>query len=296
MSGELLLGNNVNTTHGFITSAEYAHSQGANVFQIFFRSPHSLNAPRRKSSDLFGLNNNIKKYNMRALVHGSFILNFCRSKTHYIHTQAIKVLAEDLNDSIVINAIGVVVHMGKNVEELSNEEAISNYVSGIKSALKISDKRSVVVLETGAGQGTEVGTALIELGKIRNMFTNEEKKRIKFCLDTCHMYAAGYDIGNPEYIDKVLSDHIKLTLGWKNVVAIHLNDSKEPLNCHKDRHADIGKGYISEDGILRFVEVCHNHKVPIFLETPKDIHKGSRFTHMNQIQLIKDKLKKDDVI
>jgi len=192
----------------------------------------------------------------------------------------------DLNESVILGAIGVVIHMGHNTTRLkiTNEQAINNYIKGIKTVLAKSDKESTIIFETGAGQGDEICTSLFDLAKLRNKFTEIEKERIKFCIDTCHIYSAGYDVGNPYYV-KMLENLIGTLLGWNNVIAIHLNDSECSLNCRKDRHADIGKGRIDMDGLMEFIKICINKKIPMFLETPCSLLSSTK-----QIQLIKDKL------
>lgn len=284
----ILIGSNINIRHGFITAADYAHKSGSNVFQIFFKSPHLMMTKRRAVNELVKLKSCIDRNKQKVLIHGSFTLNFCNPIASPIHNNAIANLVNDLNDSVILGAIGVVVHMGHNTRNLPYEHAINNYIEGIRSALKLSDRRSVVIFETGAGQGSEICTSLFELGELRKKFTVDERKRIKFCLDTCHIYAAGYDIANPIYVE-MLDDLIDTCLGWENVVTIHLNDSVFSLNCRKDRHADIGKGSINIEGIKKFVILCVRRNIPIFLETPCNTYErnGDRYTHEKQISYIK---------
>lgn len=292
----LVLGHNINTSHGFVTVAEYARKTGADVCQIFLRTPHKFQVSRRNRKDIKKLSEELKKHNVKVLIHGSFLINFCQPVTSYIHKQGMRILIEDLEDSVLLGAMGVVIHMGHNTCKLSDEAALNNYVKGIKNVLRNSNPNSVLILETGAGQGHEIGTDIIDLGNIRKMLSIKERQRVKFCLDTCHMFSAGYNLGCPNYVD-MLEGHINLNLGWSNVVAIHLNDSVEHLNCHKDRHADIGYGKINIKGIKRFVEICVKHKVPMILETPadtnivinvdKEMRIKKRYTHEEQMKEIR---------
>ena len=252
---------------------------------MFLRSPQSFKQKRRSNEDLEIVRKKALHNNIKILIHANYMLNFCNPT---LHKKACKVLIEDLEDSIKLNAIGVVVHMGHNTKKLkiTNEEAINNYVNGIKNVLKNSPKNSVIVFETGAGQGNETCTDIIELGNLRKRFTKDEQKRIKFCIDTCHVFSAGYNLGDKNYV-KVFDMLIENYLGWDNVVAIHLNDSKQPLDCHKDRHEDIGKGYINFDGLIEFVKICVKNNVPMILETPK-----SQISHIEQMKMIRDAVKK----
>lgn len=288
-----ILGSHINTVHGFSTVAEYGNKIGAKTCQIYLRAPRSYSSPRRKNTDLVNLANEFKKYKMSVIVHGSLLLNLCHPENSDIAKKSITNLTEDLNDSVTLGALGVVIHMGKNIPDLniSNEEAFNNYVKGVKEALSKSDSKSIIVLETGAGQGTEICTNIQDLGRIRSSLTSEEQKRVKFCLDTCHMYSAGYELGSAKYVD-IMDKAIAVNLGWSNVVAIHLNDSIKGLNCHVDRHADINKGKIKQEGLKRFVEICMIHKIPLILETPTLNYENKRYTHEQQIKDLHNWFKK----
>ena len=115
---------------------------------------------------------------MKLVVHASYMLNFCNPPDSFIHKHAIKSLKNDLEDSIIIGAIGVIVHMGKNVKKLNitNQEAQDNFVIGIKNVLENSPKESIIIFETGAGQGSEICTSIVDLGKLYRCFCEKEKK------------------------------------------------------------------------------------------------------------------------
>jgi deoxyribonuclease-4 len=277
---KLYVGSHVFTSHGFVSSADYAVKIKANVFQIFLGSPQNYNSKRHSKEELEQLRDNIKEYKIKVVVHANYMLNFCNPVDDYKHTAAVKLLVNDLTDSSVLDAEGVVIHMGKKLK-LSKEEAVKNYVTGIKEALKLSPKESTIIFETGAGVGTEICTSIIDLGDLYNKFTTDEKKRIKFCIDTCHVFAAGYDLGCEGYVD-VFCDLIKLHLGWSNIACVHLNDSKCKLNSKKDRHEDITQGLIKEEGLKKFVRKCYTKGVPMILETPCE-----NLSRREQLELIK---------
>lgn len=171
---------------------------------------------------------------------------------------------------------------------MNERVAIQNYVNGIKNVLKKTPDESVIIFETGAGQGTEVCTKIPELGYLYQRFTDGEKRRIKFCIDTCHVFAAGYDLSNDHYV-KVFDLIINTHLLWKNVICIHLNDSKCPLDSRKDRHADLTTGHIKKDGLKKFVEICYERGVPMVLETPCD----TELDRKKQIKMVKEWLNKN---
>lgn len=283
-----MIGHVVLTSNGIsITDcAKYGEESGAEVIQIFINSPQSFRA-NRDSSELEKLCIDAEKRNIKILVHGNFMLNFCNPLESYIYKNACTTLIKELNQSVLLNAIGVVIHMGKNVKKLNitDEEAINRYINGLKYCLDNSNKQSILILETGAGVGTEICTDIHSLGFIKHEL-REYGDRVKFCIDTCHIFAAGYNIGEPEYV-KFLDKYIQNTLNWDNVVAVHFNDSKTPLNSRKDRHADIGKGCINFDGLIEFAKLCKKYKIPTILETPSEVHDKKKFTYFEQMNIIK---------
>jgi deoxyribonuclease-4 len=208
-----------------------------------------------------------------------------------------KLLQRDLCISKKIGAIGVIIHMGHNVDKtISNDEALKLYVQNIDDILEGTPNDSILILETGAGCGNEIGTRLNVLGEIRSK--SKYKHRIKFCIDTCHIFSAGYDISNSNVVDS-LEAYIDITLGWENIIVCHLNDSKTNLNSKKDRHQDISYGTISkgieyhgkncdiitEDSInpfIKFIKYFIKRNIPLILETPCE-----SISYIEQMNLIK---------
>jgi deoxyribonuclease-4 len=281
MSCDLYIGHHLNTKHGFVSCSDYAQKIGANFFQIFLSSPKQYNGKRRSQEDLTELSKQLKLNNTKVVVHANYMLNFCNPEDSDIHKKGVKLLIQDLKESVILGAIGVVIHMGKQLD-MSEEIALNNYVQGIKSVLKATPKKSTIIFETGAGQGTEICTSIFGLRKLYSCFNKNEKKRLKFCIDTCHIFSAGYDIGDTDYVD-IFSDLIDILLKWENIACIHFNDSKCCVNSKKDRHADIGKGVIEIDGLKKFFRICCKQNVPIVMETPCE----NNFTRDKQIALVK---------
>lgn len=284
------IGHHVFTVHGFTTCASYAKSNDADIIQIFLRPPQNFKLAPTKRENLEILREDALKLKVKILIHGSYLINLCKLSSDVALQNGIASIIQDLNESVILSALGVVIHMGHNTAGISNKEAFDNYVKHVKHILKNSISTSTLILETGAGQGKEIATQLWELGQIRELLTKSERKRVKFCIDTCHIYSAGYDLSDPEFVT-ILDKYIDNTLGWKNVVAIHLNDSKYCVGSKKDRHADIGKGYICIDGIKSFIKICIDRKIPMVLETPADIYDGNKFTAKDQIKMIRNLFK-----
>lgn len=285
---EFYIGHHINISQGLVSSGNYAKSLEANFYQIFLTSPQSYNRISKPEEDLIELKNYLLENKMKIVIHGSYMLNFCNDPSSFKHKSAVKLLIADLKDSVHLNALGVIIHMGKRLE-LTEETAISNYVTGLQKVLKNTPSNSTIILETGAGCGSEVCTSIFDLSKLFKKFTIDEQKRIKFCIDTCHIFSAGYHVGDENFVD-VLDNLIDSYLNWKNVACIHLNDSKNCLNSKKDNHADIGKGNINVNGLKKFVKICYKHNIPVVLETPCDV-----ISKKDQISLIKSWVNDDNI-
>jgi deoxyribonuclease IV len=274
------IGHHLNISRGFLSTIYYAKTLDANFFQIFLSNPQQYGGKRKDDNELLEFKNKLTENNMKVVIHASYMLNFCNPVDSYIHKSALKDLKNDLDDSVKMGAIGVVVHMGKKLS-LDREHAIDNYVKGIKTVLKNTDS-GIVILETGAGVGSEVCTKIFDLGKLYNRFNAKEQERIKFCIDTCHIFAAGYNIGDLDFVD-VYCNLIDFNLGWNNIACIHLNDSKCKVNTKKDNHADLGKGMIAIDGLKKFIQICVGKNIPVVLETPCD-----KLSKSEQIKMVRD--------
>lgn len=281
MNNELYIGSTIDSRNNIFLSIKKLNKIGCNFCQMFLSCPTKYKQEKCSDEALNMIKNVLIENNVKVVVHASFMLNFCNPCDNFKHKSAVKLLINDLKNSVKIGAIGVVIHMGKRLK-MNKDVAIENYVKGIKNVLKNTPKESIIIFETGAGQGTEVCTDIESLGKLYHMFTEEEKLRIKICIDTCHVFSAGYDIGNEEYVD-TFCELIENNLGWNNVLCIHLNDSKCEVNCKKDRHADISKGYIDTIGLKKFVKFCYQKNIPMVLETPCD----TDISNKQQINLVK---------
>lgn len=277
----MILGHNISNTH-LLDYVKVAKENNAKIFQLFLRSPQNYKIIPNKIEDLKQLCTDAQDSNIKIVVHSSYLINLCRPSDDYTLQKGIALVIQDLEESVKLKALGCIIHMGHNTCNMTYNDAYMTYIKHIKYILNNSNKQSTLILETGASCGNEVSTRLNELGNILNFLTDDEKKRVKFCIDTCHIFSAGYDLSDPEFVD-ILDLYIDNTLGWNNVVVIHLNDSKCHLYAKKDRHADINTGYINIEGLIHFVKICNKHTIPLVLETPQE-----KSTYKEQIKYIVD--------
>lgn len=266
-------GKHLSISHGLDAVISNTLELNGTAFQLFLRNPQSTkftptNPSRLKSFPSF--KSTINENGLKCVIHSPYVLNFCDPAA--IEYSA-KILVADLSDGNKMGAIGCVIHLGKNVERLglSFNEAINNFVDGIVECLERTEEMDIpIIIETGAGQGTEVGWKLKNLGKIYKLIKNKIPNkiyRIKFCIDTCHIFSAGYDLINDlASIDKKIEKY----LGWDNVVCVHVNDSKTCCKSFVDRHADPDHGFIGKEALTEFIRCCNkrNPEIIYILETP----------------------------
>ncbi len=246
-------------------SVEEALSYGANALMVYLGAPQNT---FRKPFNQMHINEALelcKKNNIDPediIVHAPYIVNLAQSDNQK-WDYAITFLGNELMGTAMIGAKYMVLHPGAHVGMGSNY-GIERIANGINCILSDTiNYRSVILLETMAGKGTECGRTFEEIKAIIDRVHN--KNRIGVCLDTCHINDAGYDIVN-DY-DGVINEFDRI-IGLEYLKVIHLNDSKNPVGSHKDRHENIGFGTIGFDTLMKFVNDERFKDIPKILETP----------------------------
>lgn len=239
----------------------------ANTFQFFTRSPRGGKAKPLNLEDLGKLNTLIEANNFKhILAYAPYTMNPCSNKD-YTRDYAEELMRDDLSRMSHIKGSLYNFHPGSHVGQ-GVEPAIV-MISDMLNRVLDSDQETIVLLETMAGKGTEVGRTFEEIAAIIEKVNVKEK--IGVCWDTCHIYDAGYDIVND--LDGVI-EHFDEVVGLDKLHAIHINDSKNPFKSHKDRHEKIGQGSI---GLETFEKIINHPKLrhlPFYLETPQDDNDG----------------------
>lgn len=271
----MYIGCHLSSAKGFEAMGLAALSIGANTFQFFTRNPRGSKAKDIETLDVEKLIKILKDNNFgKLLAHAPYTLNPASNKIK-IREFAKMVMEDDLNRMEHLPNSYYNFHPGSHVGQ-GVEVGIDYIIKLINDVLK-PHHTTIVLLETMAGKGTEIGGRFEELKWIIDGVRLQNK--IGVCLDTCHIYEAGYDIVNS--LDSVL-DEFDETIGLDRLYAIHLNDSKNPLGSRKDRHEKIGQGAIGLDGILKVINHPKLKQLPFCLETPNDL-KG----YGDEIKLLK---------
>lgn len=260
----LLIGCHLSAARGYAHMAQEADSIGANTFQFFTRNPRGGKAKAIDPADVARFEELRAAMGMGVMVaHAPYTLNGC-SADEGIRAFARETMADDLRRMEATPGNLYNFHPGSHVGQ-GVETGICQIAQMLNQVL-FPEMTTTVLLETMAGKGSEVGSRFEELREILDRVELRDKMGV--CLDTCHLNDAGYDIVND--LDGVLTQLDK-TVGLSRVQAIHINDSKNPLGAHKDRHEKIGLGTLGVDAIVRVMTHPALRGKPCCLETPNDL-------------------------
>lgn len=260
----LKIGCHLSTTKGFENMGKEALKIGANTFQFFTRNPRGGKAKDidQKDIDAFLKLSNDNNFGV-LLAHAPYTLNAC-SADENTRKFAKEMMADDLIRMEYIPNNLYNFHPGSHVKQ--GAEVGINYIVDLLNEVIKPEQTTTILLETMAGKGTEVGRSFEEIAEIISRVNLKDHMGV--CLDTCHVYDAGYDIVND--LDNVLDEFDRI-IGLDKLKAIHLNDSKNPFKSHKDRHEKIGEGFIGFEGIKRIINHPKLRHLPFFLETPNEL-------------------------
>lgn len=236
---------------------------GATTFAYFTRNPRGGAAKAADPEDAASLRKIMAENGFGRLVaHAPYTLNLCSAKPD-VRSFARRALAEDLQTMELIPGSYYNFHPGSHVGQ-GADEGIRLIAEGLNEALE-PGQSTCVLLETMAGKGTEVGRTFEELARIIELTEHDEL--IGVCLDTCHVSDAGYDVSAS--LDGVLQEFDR-EIGLSRLKALHLNDSKNPVGAHKDRHERLGLGYLGLGCFSAIVRDKRTRDLPMILETPNE--------------------------
>ena len=260
----LTLGCHLSASKGYLNMGKEAVSIGANTFQFFTRNPRGFKVKDLDEADCEAFNAYWAENGGSAIVaHAPYTLNACSADEH-IRELASMIMSDDIARLEHIGSVYYNFHPGSHVKQ--GVEIGTDYIVSLLNSIITPQQRTIVLLETMAGKGSEIGRTFEELKAIIDRVEHSEKLGV--CLDTCHIFDGGYDIVNDA--DGVLAEFDRV-IGLDRLRAVHLNDSKNTLGSRKDRHELIGKGNIGLDALVAFISRPEIAKLPIVLETPNDL-------------------------
>jgi len=260
----LKIGCHLSSSKGYVAMGKEAVSIGANTFQFFTRNPRGGAVKPLDLVDIGAYQSFSTMYGLQPiLAHAPYTLNACAADAG-LRQFAAETVKDDLTRLDHIPGSMYNFHPGSHVKQ--GEAVGIQYIADMLGAAIPDDLYTTILLETMAGKGTEVGRSFEELQEIISKVDRSDALGV--CLDTCHVFDAGYDIvGN---LENVLSEFDRI-IGLSRLKAIHLNDSKNPIGSRKDRHERIGDGSIGIDAITTIINHPLLRELPFYLETPNDV-------------------------
>lgn len=258
------IGCHLSASKGYANMAKEALKIGGNTFQYFTRNPRGGSVKELNMKDVEEYKKIANENGIEViLAHAPYTINVC-SADEKIRRFGIETMKDDIKRLEVVGNSMYNFHPGSHVGQ-GSEEGIKLIIKALNEILT-KEQKTTVLLETMAGKGSEVGRSFEEIKAIIDGV--ELKEKIGVCLDTCHVYDAGYDIVND--LDGVLNKFDKI-IGLERLKAIHLNDDKNPFESHKDRHEKIGEGSIGIEAFRRIINDERLENLPFYLETPNEL-------------------------
>lgn len=270
------IGCHLSSSKGFLHMGQEAVSIGANTFQFFTRNPRGSKAKPLDMEDIHAFRQFAEEHGIPViLAHAPYTLNPC-SGTERTREFAFETMEDDLRRMEYLPGNYYNFHPGSHVGQ-GSEEGVRQIAEVLNHILR-PEQTTTVLLETMSGKGTEVGRCFEELHEIIERV--ELDSHVGVCLDTCHVYDAGYDI--VQNLDGVIAEFDRI-IGLDRLKAIHINDSKNPFESHKDRHEKIGEGALGLEAFVRIINHPNLRELPFYLETPNELTGYAR-----EIKLLKE--------
>ena len=259
----LVLGNHTTSSKGYEVMARQMIRNGGNTFAFFTRNPRGGKAREISQSDVDKfLDLSVEHHFGKIVAHAPYTMNCCAARED-LRTFARDIMADDMRRMEFTPGNYYNFHPGSHVGQ-GSEEGI-RLITELLNTCMDPRQKTTVLLETMSGKGTEVGRNFEELASILEGVQCFQKMGV--CLDTCHVWDAGYDIAGQ--LDQVLEEFDRI-IGLERLKAIHINDSMNPLGSHKDRHAKIGEGCIGKTALQAVAAHPRLQDLPFILETPND--------------------------
>ena len=258
----MLLGAHEGIAGGVSTAFARAEEDGAECLQIFTRNARGWAAKPLEEDEVERFRAEAKRTRMPAAAHASYLINAAGGDPE-IRRKSWAGLADELQRCEQLGLFALIFHPGSNPDQAAGLKLAAE---GMERALEATPGKVKLLLETTAGQGSSLGHAFDQLAAIRDAIPAAQRRRTGLCVDTCHVFAAGYDLTTDEGYQATMQE-LDRTLGLGLVHAFHLNDSKKGLGCRVDRHEHIGEGSLGLSPFRRLVNDARFATTPGFLET-----------------------------
>jgi deoxyribonuclease IV len=260
------LGSHMSIAGGLPLAVDRAALHGCEALQIFSKSSNQWRARTLPAGEIAAFRDKLERAGIRpAVAHASYLINLASSEP-VLRERSIAAFGEELDRADALGLAGVVIHPGCYTTG-TEEHGLALVADAVRGLLKARRRRkTLVILEHTAGQGTSLGWRFEQLAAMIDRLDGHA--RVAVCLDTCHLWAAGYDLASEKGY-RATFDAFDRSVGLDRLRVFHVNDSKKPLGSRRDRHDHIGKGTIGLEAFRRLVNDRRFSDVPMLLETPK---------------------------
>lgn len=277
------IGCHISIAGGIDNSVVQAGELSCNTMQIFSKNASTWREKILKKDEVESFRENLKDSNISPVfIHTSYLINLA-SPLDELYFKSISAFLEEMKRAdLLLPDPYLIIHPGAHTGA-GEEYGIQRIIRALNLILEKStdlNLKTMILLEDTAGSGTHLGYTFYQLKRM--IEGAKDRKKIGICFDTCHAFAAGYDLSNREGVEKTIEELDK-NLDLERLKVIHLNDSKFPLDSRKDRHMHIGKGYIGLEGFKVIVNHKYLKDLPFILETPKNDEKDD----LKNINLVK---------
>ncbi len=263
----MILGSHLSTSGGVKNSLLIAKRIGCESVQIFTKNQRRWESPPLKDGDVKEFLKLREEIGIEKIFsHASYLINLA-TEDGDLREKSIKSLVDEIERASKLKLLYTVIHVGSH-KGIGEEKGVENVINSINRIIDNTEGSSVkILIETTAGQGTNLGYKFEQIGEIIEGI--KEKSRVGCCLDTCHIFAAGYDFRTEKKYGEMMEEFNE-KIGLKKLYAIHLNDSLREFGSRKDRHTHIGEGFIGLKPFSFFLNDDRLKDIPGVLETPKD--------------------------
>jgi len=261
------IGAHVSISGSIANAITNASKRECSAFQVFTSNPRGWHAKDLTDDDATNYKNNLSQSNIdrfATVAHMPYLPNLSSPEIS-VYEKSIHTMIREVERCDKLGIPYLVTHLGSH-KGTGEDKGIQRLVGALTEVAK-TNKDVTILLENTAGQKNSVGSDFTQLAEI--FFGLKPASRFGICIDTCHAFAAGYDLRNEKNVKDVF-EKFDSEIGLKHIKIIHLNDSKGELGCHLDRHEHIGLGHIGEAGLSQVVKLANKNKIPIILETPID--------------------------
>jgi deoxyribonuclease-4 len=265
----MTIGAHVSCSGGLANAIKKGKEIGAEALQIFVSAPQSYRVNHYSDEDIYDFKKAFVENNFRSLFfHGIYLINLA-SENEFLYQNSISSLIHYLQMGEKLGAIGTIFHTGSYGSEKTREKE-RKVIKGIKEILDQTPANQFLIIENNAGGGGRIGVTIEELYRIHKEVNND---RLKFCIDTQHLFASGVDVSNYKIFNEWINKFNE-KIGLGHIICIHANDSKTELGSNKDRHENIGEGQIGKKGFKNILRQSLLQDIPFVLEVPGENRKG----------------------